>query len=424
MCSRFVIGCSLLVVVDLIWILSAELTRFIFKETNFNKPFFSAYFKASLLVVYIFGFLFHRPWGRSCIRCTCEEDSYALLENSDTESESSQSHCASQTFYEIIDLPTENDSDDDFSKDNKVRFSSTAEVRSLPDSQSESIARMSHINAQRARQGRRIYRSAQKLTHVAKTAFIFALPFFLGQYTFQLSLSLTAAPVVNIVSSTSGLFTLILSSIFPTQLADRFSFIKFILIVISIGGTVLISSSKIELEHEDDSTMIGAAWALVSAMCYAIYLVLLRRMSGDNLNIPMFFGFVGMFIMLMFWPGLVVMHLTGVETFQLPTREQVLYLGLNGLIGTVICELIWLYACFLTSPLQGTLALSLINPGSIVANYLIRHVAFGRRFLLGSFFNLIGYLGITLINAKGRPNKKTGRAQNSTNHELEELISS
>ena len=32
---------------------------------------------------------------------------------------------------------------------------------------------------------------------------------------------------------------------------------------------------------------------------------------------------------------LVVMHLTGVETFQLPTREQVLYLGLNGLIGTV-----------------------------------------------------------------------------------------
>jgi len=35
---------------------------------------------------------------------------------------------------------------------------------------------------------------------------------------------------------------------------------------------VLISSSKLELEHEDDSTMIGAAWALVSAMCYAIYL--------------------------------------------------------------------------------------------------------------------------------------------------------
>ena len=41
------------------------------------------------------------------------------------------------------------------------------------------------------------------------------------------------------------------------------------------SGTVLISSSKLELEHEDDSTMIGAAWALVSAMCYAIYLGML-----------------------------------------------------------------------------------------------------------------------------------------------------
>ena len=37
---------------------------------------------------------------------------------------------------------------------------------------------------------------------------------------------------------------------------------------------------------------------------YAIYLTLLRRMTDDTLNLPMFFGFVGMFIMLMFWPGL------------------------------------------------------------------------------------------------------------------------
>ena len=139
---------------------------------------------------------------------------------------------------------------------------------------------MSHINAARARQGRRIHRSAAKLTHVAKvyfglfqglnfhiqTAFLFALPFFLGQYSYQLSLSLTRAPVVNIISSTSGLFTLILSSVFPTQLQDRFSFMKFIFIVISIGGTVLISSSKIRNDFTDDVPMVGAAWALVSAL--------------------------------------------------------------------------------------------------------------------------------------------------------------
>ena len=51
------------------------------------------------------------------------------------------------------------------------------------------------------------------------------------------------------------------------------------------SGTVLISSSKIELEHEDDSTMIGAAWALVSAMCYAIYLGMVSSHSCSDLII-------------------------------------------------------------------------------------------------------------------------------------------
>lgn len=96
--------------------LSAELTRFIFKDSNYNKPFFSTYFKASLLVLYIFGFVFHKPWNRSCIRCTCEEDSYTLLENSDTDSESSISRHTSQSYYEIIELPTADEADDDFDK--------------------------------------------------------------------------------------------------------------------------------------------------------------------------------------------------------------------------------------------------------------------------------------------------------------------
>ena len=96
-----------------------------------------------------------------------------MLENSDTESESSQSHTTLQSFYEVIDLPTENESDGGDEDSKHVRFSSTAEVRSLPVSPSESIARMSHINALRARQGRRIHRSAQKLTYVAKVFNIF-----------------------------------------------------------------------------------------------------------------------------------------------------------------------------------------------------------------------------------------------------------
>lgn len=410
--GRILLGGGLLFLVDVIWIVSAEITRHIFKEIDYNKPFFSTYFKSSLLVIYLFGFVFYRPWGRRCIRCTCAEDSYSILENSDTESESEFSSGPdnlSPSQYVLIDLPS-NDSSDDSSDEGEashVRFNKTAEIRSLPDSTSESIARMSHQNAQRARQGRRIIRSTQKVTLIAKQAFVFSLPFFVGQYSYQMALSLTSAPVVNILSSTSGLFTLILSAVFPSQTSDRFSLMKFLFVIVSIGGTVLISVAKIR-EQRDDNPQVGAAWALVSSACYASYLVLLRRSAGPDLDVPMFFGFVGLFVMLMLWPGLVVLHLSGIEEFVLPDRRQFLYLGLNGLVGTVLCELIWLWACFLTSPLQATLALSFINPGSILINYLLSGVRFGFRFLIGAGLNLFGYVGISIMNSGFRKSRRPG----------------
>ena len=123
------------------------------------------------------------------------------------------------------------------------------------------------------------------------------------------------------------------------------------------------------------------------------------------------------------------MHLTGWELFELPNQHQFLFLGLNGLVGTVLCELIWLWACFLTSPLQATLALSFINPGSILVNYvsllskncLFRHfklnlrkfqfingVYFGSRFLMGAGLNAVGFLGITLMNSGVRKKRPRG----------------
>ena len=49
-----------------------------------------------------------------------------------------------------------------------------------------------------------------------------------------------------------------------------------------------------------------------------MYIVLLRRRVSheDNMDSPMFFGFVGMFNALMLWPGLLGLHFTGKETFE------------------------------------------------------------------------------------------------------------
>jgi solute carrier family 35 protein F5 len=83
--------------------------------------------------------------------------------------------------------------------------------------------------------------------------------------------------------------------------------------------------------------------------------------TEDKLDIPMFFGetfhncvvllcyvqiagFVGLFCFILLWPGLYALHAFNLEVFYpLPTRTQLAYIAVNGLIGTVLSEYLWLW---------------------------------------------------------------------------------
>lgn len=43
------------------------------------------------------------------------------------------------------------------------------------------------------------------------------------------------------------------------------------------------------------------------------------------------------------WPLFLLLHITKVETFEWPNREQMTLLVLNGVLGTVISEVLWLW---------------------------------------------------------------------------------
>jgi len=44
--------------------------QYIYTEGHYNKPFFTTYFKTSLLSIYLIAFVFWRPWQRLCC-CRC-----------------------------------------------------------------------------------------------------------------------------------------------------------------------------------------------------------------------------------------------------------------------------------------------------------------------------------------------------------------
>ena len=54
-------------------------------------------------------------------------------------------------------------------------------------------------------------------------------------------------------------------------------------------------------------------------------------------------GFVGLFCFSLLWPGLVAFHYLNIETFELPSKLPAILLVVNGLIGTVLSELLWMW---------------------------------------------------------------------------------
>lgn len=77
---------------------------------------------------------------------------------------------------------------------------------------------------------------------------------------------------------------------------------------------------------------LGDALALASAAIYGLYTIVMKKRIGDEgrVNMPLFFGLVGLFNVLTLWPGFIILHITGEETFQLPPTRRILGIVLVG----------------------------------------------------------------------------------------------
>lgn len=72
--------------------------------------------------------------------------------------------------------------------------------------------------------------------------------------------------------------------------------------------------------------LFGDALALLSALFYALYVILLKVRIQDESRVDMqlFFGFVGAFNILGAWPIGVLLHVTGGEPFAFPHGRNVI----------------------------------------------------------------------------------------------------
>lgn len=160
----------------------------------------------------------------------------------------------------------------------------------------------------------------------------FCLLWFTANYFVAACLSYTSVASSTILTSTSSIWTLIFGSLVGVE---RFSIKKLIGVTASFIGIILISSIDLASDNDENrgnfphktqrEIAIGDAMAFFSAVMYGIYTVVMKKRidNEDRVNMPLFFGMVGLFNVIFLWPGFLMLHWTRIETFELPPNPKI-----------------------------------------------------------------------------------------------------
>lgn len=259
-----------------------------------------------------------------------------------------------------------------------------------------------------------------KRTHLAllptaTLAFKFCLLWFGANYFAMACLQYTTVASTTILTSTSSVWTLLIGAVTHTE---KFTWRKLAGVLASLFGIALIS--KIDMGNASDATAddndssdaasrtltllvravtefpdktarelaVGDALALLSAVLYGLYTVMLKQTTVSatplELNMPLFFGLVGAWNIVLLVPLFPILHWTGIESFQLPPTSRVWWILVLNSVSALASDIAWAYAMVLTSPLVVTVGLSLTIPLSLVGEMLIQGRYEGWLYWLGA----------------------------------------
>ncbi|OAD68185.1 hypothetical protein PHYBLDRAFT_117850 [Phycomyces blakesleeanus NRRL 1555(-)] len=340
---RYLGGIAALLGVVFIWVGSSFAMNSIFGEQNYNKPFLVTYLNTATFSFYLIPLLFKRPPPKY----TTEESTNRYSETVIADN---------QTIQE-----TPNQMDTKLSTIETVRLS-----------------------------------------------FAFCILWFFANYTTNASLAYTSVGSSTILASMSGLFTLGIGSVFGVE---KLNTTKVVSVCISLMGVILVSYSDQLSSNPVPSDLssltrfnlpaplIGDMLALSGAVFYGCYTTMLKLRIGDEsrINMPLFFGFVGAFNVVLLWPVFPLLHWLGLETFELPPTSTLWFMVLlNAFIGTFLSDYLWLLAMLMTSPLVVTLGISLTIPLALIGDIVFKHFEPGFQYALGAVLVGVGFFAVNM----------------------------
>ncbi|KAI1111098.1 hypothetical protein F5Y14DRAFT_426626 [Nemania sp. NC0429] len=366
--ARRTLGIILLLVTVLLWTTSNFLTSYIFSDHIYNKPFFAVYmntsvFAASLIPISIKhiiqkgGFRYVRSQALQAWRGRVRGSGRFKPKSEDDDSILGERLLVSEDEREL-------------------------EVHGIP----EPVEQLSFLET-------------------AKFSLQFSIIWFVGNYFAAACLEYTSVASVTILTSTSSVWTLMFCAVMKIE---TFSARKLIGVLASLSGVVLISLVDLSGDGNDDDRgnfphktqaqlAIGDAMALFSAIVYGVYVVVMKMRIGneDRINMPLFFGLVGTWNLLLLWPLFPILHYTGIEPFELPPNGKIWTIILLNSLSSLASDISWAYAMLLTTPLVVTVGLSLNIPVSLIGQKIQYQQSSSFVYWIGAVIVLISFIFIT-----------------------------
>ncbi|KAJ5636159.1 uncharacterized protein N7484_009472 [Penicillium longicatenatum] len=367
--ARRTLGICLLLLVVVLWTTSNFLGSTIFADKTYPKPFFVTYLNTSFFTMPLFGVLLSRTIGLWRANKLGQVDSFwSWLHHMDSAEPVSTDE---SRVLRRVSIDDEAHGSGDYDG-----------ARYLP-------------------KGANDEKLGLKAT--AKLSFQFCLLWFTANYFAMACLQYTTVSSTTILTSTSGVWTLIFGACLRVE---KFTVRKALGVLASLIGIILIS--RVDLSKPDTPATptadegsgtfphktaaeiaLGDAMAAFSSIMYGVYTIVMKKQVGDEsrVNMPLFFGLVGFFNLILMWPGFFILHWTGVELFSFPETKRVWTIVLVNSVASFISDVAWAYAMLLTTPLVVTVGLSLTIPLSLV----------GQIVLQGQYASAIYWVGAAIV---------------------------
>ncbi|TYJ24508.1 hypothetical protein E1A91_A08G265100v1 [Gossypium mustelinum] len=374
---KYMVGLVLIICVVIMWVTSAEVTQGVFED--YKHPFVVSYIGTSLLTLYL-PLAFFKDFLLKLLRGL----------------QGPQNPSVQQDDKHRINLKT--------LPDHVIELGTKEESNDIMESQKND--------------------GMLSAMQVVAFGFCMAPIWFATEYLTNAALARTSVANTTLLSSTSGLFTLIFGAILGQ---DSINAVNVVSVVISITGVAMtafgdtwwpLNESKPITNNKPrtliymlslskmprvELLLVGNLLEMLSAMIYGLFSVLLKKFSGEQgekVDMQKLFGYIGVFTFVALWWLAWPLTAIGTEpkfTFPRSTNLQEITI-INSFIGNFLSDYFWALGVVWTSPLVASLGVSLTIPIAVLEDMIIHGRQYSVIYMIGAAQVFLGFLIANMPN--------------------------